>query len=86
VETIDDTDLAYVVGGVWGISAQGRTPLPGGGNAQGGFRFGGDGIGFGFQGQTPLPWGGHAQMDFRLGNYPMPSLPPPPQPSGGQSN
>jgi len=76
--TLSDEELA-LVGGAWGFSLQGRTPLPGGGSMQGGFTIGSDGIGFGWQGQTPLPWGGYAQGQVRAGDYQLPALPPPPR-------
>jgi hypothetical protein len=72
--TIDSDTLARVTG-AWGLSLQGQTPLPGGGNAQGGFTIGTEGIGFGAQGQTRLPWGGTARGTVQAGDYALPPLP-----------
>jgi hypothetical protein len=72
--TIDLQTLAHVTGG-WGVSLQGQTPLPGGGNAQGGITLGTDGFGFGVQGQTRLPGGGIARGTVQAGNYSLPKLP-----------
>lgn len=72
--TIDSSMLAHVTG-AWGVSLQGRTPLPGGGTAQGGFTVGTEGVGFGAQGQTRLPWGGTARGSVQAGNYSLPRLP-----------
>jgi hypothetical protein len=74
MKTIDHQTLAQVIG-AWGVSMQGQTPLPGGGNAQGGFTLGTDGIGFGAQGQTRLPWGGVARGSVQAGNFSLPKLP-----------
>jgi len=67
-------ELARVTGG-WGLSLQGQAELPGGGNAQGGFTIGSDGIGFGAQGQTPVPWGGTAKGTVQAGSFSLPPLP-----------
>jgi len=74
METLDPEMLLRVTGG-WGFSAQGQTPLPFGGNAQGGFTIGTEGVGAGAQGQMPLPGGGVAKGGVQAGDYSMPSLP-----------
>jgi hypothetical protein len=77
---IDTHELDLVVGGGWGISLQGQTPIRGG-HAQGGFRVGLDGVGIGVQGQRRLPSGDRIGISVRIGSFPLPDLPTTPSPA-----